>query len=101
MNSLLTCVLLMAFGTYLSRVLMILIVGNYEFTTAVKRYLRLIPIAILTGIATSKLVPANTAIEPASLVGAGVSLVLAVAFNNLLLTIAGGIVATGLSRMHW
>lgn len=101
MKSLLLCIILMAFGTYISRFLMILIVGNYEFSPAVKRYLRLIPIAILTGITTSKLVPPNASIEPASLIGAVVSLVLAVAYNNLLLTIAGGVIATGLTRLQW
>ena len=101
MNSLLPGIVLMAFGTYASRSLVILVTAKHEFSPTVRRYLRLIPIAMLTGIATSKLASPTAVIDPAGLVGAGVSLVLAIAYNNLLLTIAGGVIATGLSRMQW
>jgi branched-subunit amino acid transport protein len=85
--------------TYLSRYLMFPLLSGRRLPQAVQDYLRLIPLAVLAGLAAANLAPAGKAVEPASLVGAAVAVATAWLSRNLLLTVLLGAAATALARL--
>lgn len=88
-----TIIVLVAIGTYLIRFSFIGLIGDRELPPWVLRHLRYTPVAVLPGlVAPLVLWPEATggALDAPRLMAAAVTVLLGVAFKNMMLAILGG-----------